>query len=113
MRKPLLLSLCLAGLTLVAVGCRSNHTARQRFHDTPGSLGDTTARSAYVDRRVSEMTEKGMKAEDAAAQASREWFNQASVVPSDTPTTWERQRREAQAKFEADLAKQKKEASVR
>jgi hypothetical protein len=112
MRKPRFLPLCLAGLALLAAGCRSNHSARQRFHESPGSLDDTTARSAYVERRVSEMTEKGMTPDAAAAQASREYFRQSSV-PSRTPTTWERQRRAAQAKFEAELARQKKEASVR
>lgn len=112
MRKPLLLSLCLAGLMLLAASCRSTHTARQRYHTIPGSLGDTSTRSAFIDSRVEEMTEKGMKPEHAKAQASREWFRQ-STGPSETPTSWERQRRAAQAKFEADLAKQKKEASVR
>jgi len=57
------------------------------------------------------MTRKGMTKESATAQASREWFNQSSV-PQDVPTAKEQARREAQAQFEADLAKQKKEAQA-
>ena len=69
---------------------------------------DTAARSAYMDRRVGEMTEKGMDPKGATAQASREWFDRSSVARS-SPTSWERKRRQAQAEFEATLQKQKKE----
>ena len=115
MRKPLLLLLGLAGLALLVTGCSSNRKAsRQRYHDNPGTLGDLSARSAFMNKRVAEMTERGRTKESATAQASREWFNHASV-PSQTPTAWELQRRKAQAKFEAELIKQKKvqEAGVR
>lgn len=112
MRKSLLLPLWLAGFTLLAASCRSTTSARQRYHQTPSGLEATSARSDYMEQRVAEMTQKGMNPKAAAAQASHEWFRQASIA-SATPTAWELQRRAAQAKFEADLAEQKKEASVR
>lgn len=111
MRKPLLLSLsALAALALFA-GCHSRSAAQQRYHDTPGAFADQSARSAYVDARVAELTKKGVSPDDAAARASREWFSQASSS-RETPTRAERERQAAQSSFEAALDKRKKDAET-
>ncbi len=109
MRKPLLLSLSVLSALAWFAGCHSRSTAKQRYQDTPGSFADQSARDAYVDARVAELTKKGVSPGDAAARASREWFTQAPTS-SETPTRAERERRAAQADFEEALNKRKKDA---
>lgn len=110
MRNAYPLPLVLLSMLALAAGCHSAPTAKQRHRDTPGSFTDQMARSAYVDSRVKELTDKGVSKDEAANRASREWFARAPAA-SESPTYQELKRREAQSDFEADLAKQQKEST--
>jgi len=87
-----------ATLMIFAAGCASRQTARShpRFRDVPGSFSDLTARSAYVDERVKDLTATGMSRDAATARASREWFARAPTATQE-PTAYELERRKAQA----------------
>ena len=112
MRKPHPVPLIILSLLTFAAGCHSADTSKQRYRETPGSYADPTARAAFIDNRVTEMTQKGMSKDEAVGRASREWFANAPIA-SESPTPQELKRRQDQAEFEADLAKRKKEASDR
>jgi hypothetical protein len=113
MRKPHYLCVALLALTVIATGCQSAKTGRtkQRYQDNAGSFTDLSARTEYIDRRVADLTEKGVDRDTAAARASREWFAQAPVA-SKVPTAYELKRREAQAEFTTYLDT-RKEGGVR
>lgn len=98
-------ALLAAALMIVAAGCASQKSsqAKPRFHDAPGSFTDLTARSAYVDERVKDLTATGMSREAAVARASREWFARAPAV-TQQPTAYELERRKAQADLDNYLA---------
>ncbi|MBI2513376.1 MAG: hypothetical protein HYV96_15465 [Opitutae bacterium] len=105
MQARRVLLLLAAALMVFAAGCASpkSSRAKQRFRDAPGSFGDTTARTTYVDGRVDELTAAGMSRETATARASREWFARAPVAAQE-PTAYEYERRKAQADLDAYLA---------
>ena len=105
LRPPHPLPLILLSLLALATGCHSTPTAKNSYRDMPGTFADQGARAAYVSSRGKELTGKGVSASDAAARASREWFASAPAA-SESPTPQELMRRNAQAAFEADLAKQ-------
>lgn len=98
-------ALLAVALMIVAAGCASPKTsrARARFHDAPGSFGDLTARRAYVDERIKDLTATGLSREAAEARASREWFTRAPVA-TQVPTAYELERRKAQADLDGFLA---------
>jgi hypothetical protein len=112
MRIPRSLPLLCLALPLLAGGCHSSHSAKQRHRVNSGSFADQSARSAYVSQRVDELTKTGMTREDAAARASREWFSRAPSSGTSV-TAEERKRREAQANFEDYLNKRDKDRASR
>ncbi|HWA26438.1 MAG TPA: hypothetical protein VG734_12330 [Lacunisphaera sp.] len=110
-KAPLLTLLAVAVLTLAA-GCASSRTARtkQRYYTPAGSFSDTSERSTFVDRRTAELVKQGMKPEDAAGRASREWFSHAGVA-TEQPTKAELKRRAAEADLVNFLEKEKGDRS--
>lgn len=107
-RLPLWLGL--AALLALASGCQSRSSAKRppaRYQDIPGSFTDLTARNAYLDERIKELTATGMSRQAAAVRASRDWFARAPVAGV-APTPYELKRREAQADLTAYLSDRQK-----
>lgn len=102
--------LVVAALLALASGCQSRSSAKRppaRYQDIPGSFTDLTARNAYLDERIKELTATGMSQQAAAIRASREWFARAPAAGV-MPTPYELQRREAQADLTAYLTDRQK-----
>lgn len=111
MQPPrLTLLLGLATLLALAAGCQSRSSAKRppaRYQENAGSFADFTARNAYLDERIKELTATGMSRQAAATRASREWFAQAPAAGV-SPTAYELKRREAQADLTAYLTDRQK-----
>lgn len=107
--KPRLLPVTLMAVIVLGLGAgcttHRHHSSPARYQDTPGSFGDLNARAAYVDERVKELTATGMSRQAAEARSAREWFARAPAA-SQQPTTYELERRAAQADLDSYLENQ-------
>jgi len=112
MRKAPSRSVLVLALLAVAAGCSSVPNARQKptTYTPSGSFTDLSERSSYIDRRATELMKQGLKPQDAAARASREWFAHASVAEP-RPTKSELKRRAAEADLVDFLEKEKDDRS--